>query len=62
MLPRGEVTDFLEELNPELSARYIEYLIQEMKETSEPAHERLAELYFHAAEDEHATEGEHILD
>jgi len=44
-LPRGQVVDYLEKLNPQVSARYIEYLIQEKQEDDAVFHDRLAELY-----------------
>lgn len=48
-LPRSKVADFLEELDPHLCARYLEYLIQEREETSTLFHDRLAELYLEMA-------------
>lgn len=48
-LPRHEVADFLEEIDPDLSIQYIEYLIDERKETSEDFHDQLAELYLQYA-------------
>lgn len=44
-LPRGQVVDYLEKLDPQVSARYIEYLIQEKQEDDAVFHDRLAELY-----------------
>jgi Vam6/Vps39-like protein vacuolar protein sorting-associated protein 39 len=44
-LPREEVADFLEEVDPHMSIRYVEYLINERKETGVEFHDRLAELY-----------------
>lgn len=44
-LPRGQVVDYLEKLDPQISARYIEYLIQEKQEDDGVFHDRLAELY-----------------
>ncbi|KAG2140140.1 hypothetical protein DEU56DRAFT_798886 [Suillus clintonianus] len=44
-LPRTQVTDYLEKIDPTISARYIEYLIDEKGEESPTFHERLAELY-----------------
>ena len=48
-LPRSKVADFLEELDPALCARYLEYLIDEREETSTLFHDRLAELYLEMA-------------
>ena len=48
-LPRSRVTDFLEELDLDLCARYLEYLISERDETSVVFHDRLAELYLEMA-------------
>jgi len=39
------VTDYLNKIDPALSARYIEYLIAEKGEESAVFHDRLAELY-----------------
>lgn len=39
------MTDYLNKIDPALSARYIEYLIAEKGEESPAFHERLAELY-----------------
>ena len=51
-LPRSKVADFLEdELDPSLSARYLEYLINEREEMSTLFHDRLAELYLDMAND-----------
>jgi hypothetical protein len=50
-LPREEVADFLEDVDPHLSIRYIEHLIKERKETGVEFHDRLAELYLHDAQD-----------
>lgn len=44
-LPKQPVADFLEQLDPAICARYIEYLIDERAETSQEFHDRLAELY-----------------
>jgi hypothetical protein len=44
-LPRTQVTDYLEKIDPAISTRYIEYLIDEKGEESPAFHERLAELY-----------------
>ncbi|TDL20794.1 hypothetical protein BD410DRAFT_750406 [Rickenella mellea] len=44
-LPRSAVTDFLEEINPRICARYLEFLIAEREENSTLFHDRLAELY-----------------
>ena len=37
--------DYLEKLDPQVSARYIEYLIHEKQEDDAVFHDRLAELY-----------------
>ncbi|KAG1770992.1 vacuolar sorting protein 39 domain 1-domain-containing protein [Suillus occidentalis] len=44
-LPRTQVTDYLEKIDPAISTRYIEYLIDEKGEESPAFHDRLAELY-----------------
>lgn len=44
-LPRTQVTDYLENIDPSISTRYIEYLIDEKGEESAVFHDRLAELY-----------------
>ncbi len=44
-LPPQHVANFLESVNPKLSARYLEYLIEERHEESSIYHDRLAELY-----------------
>jgi hypothetical protein len=44
-LPRQEVADFLEGLDPALSSRFLEFLIEERNEISQSFHNRLAELY-----------------
>ncbi|KAF9560733.1 hypothetical protein CPC08DRAFT_636245 [Agrocybe pediades] len=44
-LPRKEVADYLEGINPELCAKYLEYIIEERQETAISFHDRLAELY-----------------
>jgi tetratricopeptide (TPR) repeat protein len=44
-LPRIQVTDYLEKIDPTISTRYIEYLIDEKGEESPAFHDRLAELY-----------------
>ena len=44
-LPRGQVVDYLEKFDPQVSVRYIEYLIQEKQEDDAVFHDRLAELY-----------------
>jgi hypothetical protein len=48
-----EVAEFLEDIDLALSIRYIEYLISERKEKDPAFHDRLAELYFHAAQEDH---------
>ncbi|KJA16870.1 hypothetical protein HYPSUDRAFT_46906 [Hypholoma sublateritium FD-334 SS-4] len=44
-LPRKAVADYLEDINPNLSARYLEFLISERQEETPAFHDRLAELY-----------------
>ncbi|KAA1467551.1 hypothetical protein DENSPDRAFT_832639 [Dentipellis sp. KUC8613] len=44
-LPRQSVTNFLESVDPKISARYLVYLIEERNEGSYQFHDRLAELY-----------------
>jgi Vam6/Vps39-like protein vacuolar protein sorting-associated protein 39 len=44
-LPRSAVADYLQSIDPQLCARYIEYLIEERKEVSTAFPDRLAELY-----------------
>ncbi|KAG1762919.1 vacuolar sorting protein 39 domain 1-domain-containing protein [Suillus placidus] len=44
-LPRTQVTDYLEEIDPTISTRYIEYLVDEKNEESPAFHDRLTELY-----------------
>ncbi|KIK46552.1 hypothetical protein CY34DRAFT_9566 [Suillus luteus UH-Slu-Lm8-n1] len=44
-LPRTQVTDHLEKIDPAISTRYIEYLIDEKGEESPAFHDRLAEVY-----------------
>lgn len=44
-LPRSHVVDYLEKIDPQISARYIEYLIEEKHEDGGMLHDRLAELY-----------------
>ncbi|KAG2348015.1 hypothetical protein BDR05DRAFT_980946 [Suillus weaverae] len=44
-LPRTQVTDYLEKIDPTISTRYIEYLIDEKGEESPAFHDRLTELY-----------------
>ncbi|KAL0065292.1 Vacuolar morphogenesis protein 6 [Marasmius tenuissimus] len=44
-LPRKEVANYLEDMDPNLCALYLEYLIQEREEDSEEFHDRIAELY-----------------
>jgi hypothetical protein len=45
-LPRQSVTDYLEKIDPKLSAQYLEYIIADKKEENPAFHDRLAELYF----------------
>lgn len=56
-LPREEVADFLEDVDEEISIRYVEHIIDEMNDNSEAFHDRLAELYLHEATDESIKEG-----
>ncbi|KAH7884496.1 hypothetical protein F5I97DRAFT_2037539 [Phlebopus sp. FC_14] len=44
-LPRAPVADYLEKIDTQICARYIEYLIEEKEEDSVIFHDRLAELY-----------------
>lgn len=44
-LPRQAVADFLESIDPAISARFVEYLITEKGDGSTLFHNRLAELY-----------------
>ncbi|KAG1771130.1 rab guanyl-nucleotide exchange factor [Suillus placidus] len=44
-LPRTQVTDYLEKIDPTISTRYIEYLVDEKGEESPAFHDRLTELY-----------------
>lgn len=44
-LPRPAVADYLESIQPQLCARFLEHLINDHKEDSESLHNRLAELY-----------------
>lgn len=44
-LSRSHVADFLEELDQNYCARYLEYLITERDESTTLFHDRLAELY-----------------
>ncbi|KAL0577985.1 Vacuolar morphogenesis protein 6 [Marasmius crinis-equi] len=44
-LPREAVADYLENMDPNLCAQYLEYLIQEREENSQEFHDRLAVLY-----------------
>ncbi|KAG6849265.1 hypothetical protein H0H93_009921 [Arthromyces matolae] len=45
-LPRQDVAIFLASIDPKISARYLEYVIEERNEQSSAFHDRLAELYF----------------
>ncbi|KAG6916169.1 hypothetical protein DXG01_008142 [Tephrocybe rancida] len=45
-LPRQEVSIFLAGIDPKISARYLEFIIEERHEQSPAFHDRLAELYF----------------
>lgn len=44
-LPRTDVANFLAAKDPNLCARYIEYLLDERHETDTAFHNRLAEIY-----------------
>ena len=44
-LPRQAVADFLDSIDRQICARYLEFLIDERKETDPGYHDRLAELY-----------------
>ncbi|KAF9468180.1 vacuolar sorting protein 39 domain 1-domain-containing protein [Collybia nuda] len=44
-LPREDVANYLEEINPKICARYLEYLIEDRHEDLPSFHDRLAELY-----------------
>ncbi|KAH7925859.1 hypothetical protein BV22DRAFT_1064252 [Leucogyrophana mollusca] len=44
-LPHAPVADYLEKIDPQISARYLEYLIEEKEEHGSIFHDRLAELY-----------------
>lgn len=46
-LPRNDVANFLEDIDPFVCVRYLEYLIDDRGETSWIFHERLAEAYLH---------------
>ncbi|EDR08609.1 uncharacterized protein LACBIDRAFT_235177, partial [Laccaria bicolor S238N-H82] len=45
-LPRQPVTDYLEKIDPKLSAQYLEYIVADKQEEDPAFHDRLAELYF----------------
>ena len=60
-LPRQDVADFLEEIDPNLSIQYIEYLIDERKETGDMFHDQLAELYLHNALNFNHSDGRIVL-
>ena len=44
-LPRPTVADYLEGIDPQICAHYLEYLIKERHEETPVFHDRLAELY-----------------
>ena len=44
-LPHQDVADYLDGIDPQICARYLEYLIDERNETGPVFHDRLAELY-----------------
>ncbi|EIN04044.1 hypothetical protein PUNSTDRAFT_93504 [Punctularia strigosozonata HHB-11173 SS5] len=44
-LPREPIADFLEGIDPQICARYLEHLIEEREEESPIFHDRLADLY-----------------
>ncbi|KZV95384.1 hypothetical protein EXIGLDRAFT_739755 [Exidia glandulosa HHB12029] len=46
-LPRASVADFLETIDASLCTRYIEHLINELRENDATFHDRLADLYLH---------------
>ncbi|KAG8832639.1 Vacuolar morphogenesis protein 6 [Serendipita sp. 399] len=48
-LPRDEVADFLGKIDPMVSTRFVEFLIDEKKETDSRFHDRLGELYLNSA-------------
>ncbi|KAG6840674.1 hypothetical protein C0991_005179 [Blastosporella zonata] len=48
-LPRQDVSIFLAGIDPKISARYLEYIIEERHEQTPAFHDRLAELYFSMA-------------
>ncbi|KAG5644651.1 hypothetical protein DXG03_008033 [Asterophora parasitica] len=45
VLPRQEVSDFLAGIDSKVSARFLEYIIEERKEETPAFHDQLAELY-----------------
>ncbi|TFK35543.1 hypothetical protein BDQ12DRAFT_634973 [Crucibulum laeve] len=45
-LPRQAVANYLENIDPMLCARYLEYVIEEGNEDSPAFHDRLADIYF----------------
>ncbi|KAH9481762.1 Vacuolar morphogenesis protein 6 [Psilocybe cubensis] len=44
-LPRKDVANYLEKIDPKLCLKYLEYIIEERQEESPVFHDRLAELY-----------------
>ncbi|KIJ52420.1 hypothetical protein M422DRAFT_26032 [Sphaerobolus stellatus SS14] len=44
-LPKQEVADFLDDFNPRICVRYLEFLVDDRHDTSRMFHERLAESY-----------------
>ena len=60
-LPRDDVANFLEDVDPILSIRYVEYLIEERKESSGDFHDRLGELYLHCALDPKLSPGISVI-
>lgn len=54
------MADFLEHIDPALSIQYLEYLIDERKDTSSAFHDQLAELYLHSAQESKQSDGKLI--
>lgn len=44
-LPRKDVANYLEKIDPKLCIKYLEYIIEERQEESTSFHDRLAETY-----------------
>ncbi|KAG8830543.1 Vacuolar morphogenesis protein 6 [Serendipita sp. 400] len=49
VLPKNEVADFLQKIDPMVSIRFLEFLIDEKKETDSSFHDRLGDLYLRSA-------------